>query len=101
LSERPAEARRADARAPVDRRAAGRFAGPRRLEAPADAEARLAFGFAFDVDRLREPPVDFEPPDLVAMKTPHLGGQVRLFHAERPPGEVRAVSLNGFSRTQP
>src|SRR6185436_3961094 len=91
LSERPAEALRDEARAPAERFAAGRFAAGRfaavrRLGAPAEAEARLAFGLGFACDRLREPPVDLEPPDFAAMDTPHLGGQADYFMPGAPRG---------------
>jgi hypothetical protein len=56
LSERPAEAR-----VPPVRRLAARVRPEPRL----DAAARLGFGFAAAF--LRGPPLDFEPPDLVAI----------------------------------
>jgi hypothetical protein len=73
LSERPADARLADERAeerldverPDDERLEEERLEAARLEARPPLDARFAFGLA--AERFREPPVDFEPPDLVAI----------------------------------
>ena len=62
MSERPAEARVPPVRR-LDERVL--LAARVRPEPRLDAAARLGFGFAADF--LRAPPVDFEPPDLVAI----------------------------------